>query len=247
MLFQAHYQLLIKPLLQASGDNMNKTLIALVVMILIIGLGIGMTFRPNGSTTGQVTNMNDISGSLGAVAVDDMASHHGGGVAINNDPINTNIQTIRFDNAVGQSAPNFDLMNQNGARTKLSDYLGKTVIIFFNEGAMCYPACWNQIAALMSDPRLNTDNIVTLSIVTDTKSQWDQIISSQPKLRGATILFDTNKAVSRAYDVLNVRSSMHKGSSPGHTYFIIDPQGRVSYTLDDSNMAINNNLIATKL
>ena len=212
---------------------MNKTLIAIVV-ILIIGLGIGMSYKPNSSSpTGQIVYSND------------MSSHHGDGVAVN-DPVNTNLQAIRFDSAIGQPAPNFDLLNQNGARTKLSDYIGKTVIIFFNEGEMCYPACWNQIAAL-SDSRLNTDDVVTLSIVTDTKSQWDRIISAQPNLQDVTILFDTNRAVSGAYDVLNLKSSMHKGSYPGHTYFIIDPEGKISYTLDDPNMAINNDMIAARL
>ncbi len=226
---------------------MNKAII--VVVILIVGIGIGMSFNSNSSTTGQqsVQSVNsNMNGLVVSGAVDDMASHHGGGAVVN-DPANTNLQTIRFDSAVGQSAPNFDLINQKGVKTKLSDYLGKTVIIFFNEGAMCYPACWNQIAALGGDSRFNTNNIVTLSIVGDTKAQWDQIISKQPKLQSAIILFDTNKAVSKAYDVLNLQSSMHKGSYPGHTYFIIDPQGKISFMLDDPNMAINNDVIASKL
>lgn len=214
----------------------NKILITIMVILLFTGLTIGFAFRNNNSAKKQITT-----------AYDDMSSHHGGSASVSNDPANTDLKPITFNNAVGQQAPDFELINRDGTKTRLNSYLGKTVIIFFNEGAMCYPACWSQIASLANDQRLNDGNIVALSIVTDSKSQWDQIINSQPKLRGANILFDTNKAVSQAYDVLNLPSSMHKGSSPGHTYFIIDAQGRIVYVLDDPNMAINNNLLIAKL
>ncbi|PIN77945.1 hypothetical protein COV14_04815, partial [Candidatus Woesearchaeota archaeon CG10_big_fil_rev_8_21_14_0_10_33_12] len=119
-------------------------------------------------------------------------------------------------------------------------------VLFFNEGAMCYPACWNQIASLGSDDRFNNDNVIVASIVVDAKEKWDKIIQSQPKYLSGLILFDTNTAVSDAYDVLNLPSSMHKGSFPGHTYVIIK-QGVISYVLDDPNMALNNDLLATNL
>jgi len=33
---------------------------------------------------------------------------------------------------------------------------------------------------------------------------------------------------------------MHPGSLPGHTYFIIDKEGIIRFTLDDPNMALAN-------
>ena len=40
---------------------------------------------------------------------------------------------------------------------------------------------------------------------------------------------------------------MHKGSYPGHTYFIIDKEGIIRYTKDDPSMAIRNNELAAEL
>ena len=63
----------------------------------------------------------------------------------------------------------------------------------------------------------------------------------------STILFDTAKKVSADYDVLYVDSSMHKGSYPGHTYFIIDKDMNIRYAFDDPAMAIQNDRIAAEI
>ena len=177
--------------------------------------------------------------------------HHGGSVLTGNsaseDNSNSALIPLTFASAVGQQAPDFTLTKRDGTSIKLSDFRGKTAILFFNEGSMCYPACWDQIIALAQDSRLNNGEVVSLSVVVDSKSQWDRIIASQPKYGSATILFDTNRAVSKAYGVLNMESSMHKGSYPGHSYFVIDKNGNVAFAYDDPNMAINNNLLAQKV
>ena len=152
-----------------------------------------------------------------------------------------------FENAVGKRAPDFELQDINGNTIKLSDYKGKNIILFFNEGSMCYPACWNQISSLANDERFSKEDVVALSIVVDSISQWQQILQKVPQLSKSKILFDTTKKVSAEYDVLYVDSSMHKGSYPGHTYFIVDKDGVIRYTKDDSNMAINNDEIASEL
>ena len=177
---------------------------------------------------------------------DDMSSHHGGSVQTSNDKTNLEMDKISFSSAIGQIAPDFTLTKQDGLKFTLSDYKDKTVVLFFNEGAMCYPACWDQMASLGVDERFNNDNIITASIVIDGKEKWNQILSSQPKYGSGAILFDAGAAVSRAYDVLNLPSSMHKGSFPGHTYVIIK-NGVISYVLDDPNMALNNDKLALKI
>jgi len=164
----------------------------------------------------------------------------------NNDNSNENMKTLSLSKEIGEVAPDFTLINQNGSTFTLSNYKDKTVVLFFNEGAMCYPACWDQIASLGEDKRFNNDKVITASIVVDQKDRWDRIISSQPKYGDGTILFDTNKAVSRAYDVLSAPSSMHKGIYPGHTYIIIK-KGVISYILDDPRMALNNEALVSKL
>lgn len=152
-----------------------------------------------------------------------------------------------FENAVGKQAPYFELQDINGNVVKLSDYRGKNVVLFFNEGSMCYPACWNQIGALANDKRFNSDNRVALSIVVDSQAQWRKIMQQVPQLSKSKILFDAAKKVSADYDVLYVDSSMHKGSYPGHTYFVIDKEGVIRYAKDDASMAVRNNELAAEL
>jgi len=154
---------------------------------------------------------------------------------------------IYFKEAIGQKAPDFELESIDGKTIKLSDYLGKNVVLFFNEGSMCYPACWDQIAELGNDSRFDTENIVAFSVVTDPKSQWLDIVSKSTNLAKSKIIFDTTRSTSKAYDVLNLNSSMHPGSLPGHTYFIIDKEGIIRFTMDDPNMALANNKLIKEI
>lgn len=156
-------------------------------------------------------------------------------------------EKLSFNQAVGKQAPDFSLESIDGKTIKLSDYRGKNVVLFFNEGTMCYPACWDQMVALGNDARFNTGDVVAFSVVVDQKSEWEKIIRRVPQLSKAKILFDTTRAVSSAYDVLSLPSSMHPGSYPGHTYFIIDKELIVRYIFDDPKMAIRNDLLISEL
>ncbi len=145
---------------------------------------------------------------------------------------------------IGKQAPDFTLKDLDGNTVNLNDYLGKKdVVLFFTEGAMCYPACWNQMAAFASDSRFNSSTTQAISIVVDTREEWQQIINQTSNMKGADILFDTSRAVSQKYGVLNLPSSMHPGSFPGHTYFVVDKTGVIRYALDDPMMGIRNNAI----
>ena len=141
---------------------------------------------------------------------------------------------------VGKPAPDFSLTTQAGTLFTLSAMRGKKVILFFNEGIMCYPACWNQVAALGTDKKLNTDKIITASVVVDTVSNWTTAFKKMPELGKETMLFDSSKTVSIKYGMLSLDSSMHKGSTPGHTYIIVDQDGIVRYAMDDTQMGLRN-------
>ena len=154
---------------------------------------------------------------------------------------------LSFFSAVGQKAPDFSLESIDGTTIKLSDYKGKNVVLFFTEGSMCYPACWDQMSAFENDERFNNDDTVVFSITPDQRSEWQKIIQKVPKMAKAKISFDSTRAVSSAYDVLSLASSMHKGSYPGHTYFIIDKEGIIRYTMDDPKMALRNDELFSEL
>lgn len=154
---------------------------------------------------------------------------------------------LSFTSLKGKTAPNFKLTSYDGKTYSLSQFRGKKVLLFFNEGIMCYPACWNQIAALGKDSKLNSGDSVTLSIVPDSREQWVEAVQKMPELGKETILLDPDNTVSAKYGVLNLSSSMHKGSKPGHTYIIIDKNGVIRYTYDDMNMGIHNDSLIKEL
>ncbi|MBI2592315.1 redoxin domain-containing protein [Candidatus Saccharibacteria bacterium] len=153
----------------------------------------------------------------------------------------------KLANMIGKPAPDFSLPSHNGQTFNLAQQRGKKVVLFFNEGIMCYPACWNQMASLGSDGRLNNDKVVSASIVADTKDQWVEAVKKMPELGQGTLLLDTDMAVSRQYGMLLLESSMHRGSKPGHTYVIVDEEGIVQYTSDDPQMGIRNDAIVAEL
>lgn len=141
---------------------------------------------------------------------------------------------------VGKPAPDFTLTEANGNQVSLASYRGRTTIVFFTEGLMCYPACWNQIAALGSDKDLNNGNVATVSIVNDMPNEWQMAVKKMPELGTEKMLFDTDKKVSAAYDMLYLASSMHRGERTGHTYVIIDKDGVVRDVWDDPQMGVRN-------
>ena len=144
---------------------------------------------------------------------------------------------------VGKPAPQFSLQDVRGDTYTTDSLKGKNVVLFFNEGIMCYPACWNQMAAL---PELDSSDTVALSVVIDHPSEWMSAIRQMPQLASATVLFDTDKSVSNEYGMLTVNSSMHYGSYPGHTFVVIDKQGIVRWVYDDPAMGIDNEKIASE-
>ncbi len=152
-----------------------------------------------------------------------------------------------FDSLVGKKAPDFNLISYDGKSYSLESLKGKNVVLFFSEGLMCYPACWNQIAAFGTDGRFNSGNTIALTIVNDNRNDWQNAMQQMPNLAKATILFDTDRTVSKTYGVLNLPSSMHRGQFPGHSYVIIDKNGIVGYVLDDPNMAIGNDNLITQI
>lgn len=175
------------------------------------------------------------------------------GVVIFNKPASKSSSSINkpavgnLSEMVNKPAPDFTLQDYKGNTFTLSQLKGKKVVLFFNEGIMCYPACWNQIAALSSDKKLNSDSVVTASIVPDMQAEWSEATRRMPDLAKSTILLDSDNSISNRYGMMYLPSSMHKGSKPGHTYVIIDEQGVIRYTYDDPKMGIENDRLADEL
>ena len=178
----------------------------------------------------QVTQSSDTTSST-----DD---HHGPAVAADD---------ATFKSLLDKPAPDFTLEAYDGRRISLKDLKGKNVIIFFTEGAMCYPSCWDQMVAFSKEPKFNNDKTVVLSIVVDPRSDWAEAVKQMPELSSSTVLLDIDRNISLTYGALTLTSSMHRDEFPGHTYILIDKEGIVRYLLDDEYMQIRNKELLKEL
>ena len=178
-----------------------------------------------------------------------LAAVAGGVALLNSDKTSAQKQSADTtgNGLIGKPLPNIQLTDKDGRTFSLESLKGKNAVLFFNEGLMCYPACWNQMVAFGTDPRFNSASAVAVSVVVDSPRDWQRAVAKMPDLARATTLFDRGAIVSRQLGVLSLASSMHPGQVPGHTYVLLDTQGIVREVLDDPNMGVNNNVIIQKI
>ncbi|MDP3763311.1 MAG: redoxin domain-containing protein [bacterium] len=205
-----------------NNNNNNKkspvlTTVVISALVLALGYFLFKSSPQNPSQTATTDNMHN--GSTGA-------------------PISEQLNSL-----VGKPMPDIQLSDKDGKIYTATDFKGKNTVLFFNEGLMCYPACWNQIASFGSDERFNSDTTQAISVVVDSVNDWQRAIAQMPQLAKANTMFDTDANASRQLGVLTTASSMHRGSLPGHTYLLIDKNGIVRYVFDDPNMAMANDML----
>ena len=234
-----------------------------------LGLGVqsgeGLPGHKTGGKPAKRDNSILILGILGIVvvaviAVVVYAGHHPGGpdhlasptpatVVASKTPAPAVASTsvMSFNDLKDKPAPAFSLTDLNGKVYTRESLRGKTAVLFFTEGLMCYPACWNQIIGFDRDARFKGWDIMALSIVVDPKEEWQNAIKKLPELGQGTVLFDVGGAVSTKFGMLTAKSSMHFGAMPGHTYVLMDKDGIVRYIFDDVNMGVRNDLLITEI
>lgn len=184
-----------------------------------------------------------VAGSLYLMSRGDGGSQTGGAAGADSMHAPAAVSPGSFNDLVGKPIPAFSLRDRNGTEYSADNLKGKKVVLFFNEGIMCYPACWNQMVALATDPRFGGSDIAALSVVIDQPSDWQSAIQKMPDLGKAIVLFDSGKSVSQSFGMLTVPSSMHYGSYPGHSFVLVDKQGIVRSAFDDPNMGIDNDRV----
>ncbi|MGI8873195.1 MAG: peroxiredoxin family protein [Egibacteraceae bacterium] len=129
----------------------------------------------------------------------------------------------------GQGAPSFTLASTDGGTLGLDDLAGDRTLLYFQEGLMCQP-CWDQLvdieAQLDEFRALGIDRVVT--VTTDPYSALVQKV----ELEGITtpVLADEDRSVSAAFDTLGY--GMMGGSTNGHTFIVLDQDGRVAWRAD---------------
>ena len=215
-----------------SNNNNNKKFpVVTIVIVSVAVLALGyFLFKSSPDNSANSARINQTA------STDD---HHGSGsMAANSDQLNA---------LVGKPMPGIELKDKDGKTYTATDFKGKNTVLFFNEGLMCYPACWNQIAAFGSDERFNSGEIQAISVVVDSASDWQRAVAKMPQLAKANTMFDTGAGASGRLGMLATASSMHRGSLPGHTYVVIDKEGVVRYVFDDPNMAMANDMLFGKI
>jgi len=133
---------------------------------------------------------------------------------------------------VGATAPDFTLPEVEGGTFILSSYRSRAnVLLFFNEGLSCAP-CLNQMTEL---DQLNQQfaglDVVAVSITGDSPrllASWAQ--ASGPQY--SKVLSDQSLTVSRMYDMLGPNVSMMPGSAPGHSFILVNKDGRIVWRQD---------------
>mgnify|MGYP000884330592 CR=1 FL=1 len=133
------------------------------------------------------------------------------------------------DSTAAAQAPAFTLKTTAGTTVSLSDYRGKPVILYFNEGAGC-GACTQQMASIERDPGFAEAGITVLSIVMNTRAQIQPDLDSFG-VKTPYLLDDGT--VSKAYDVLG--KGMH-ANLPGHGFVLIDAAGIQRWKADYPSM-----------
>ena len=140
--------------------------------------------------------------------------------------------------AIGTTAPDFTLPDQNGVEHTLSDYRGQKVVLYF------YPkdntsGCTKQ-ACLFGDlyPQFQEKGAVVLGVSKDS-------VASHKKFEEKyglpfTLLSDTEKTVHMAYDVWKEKKTAGKVSfGTVRTTYLIDEQGVIVKAFDKVKAAEN--------
>jgi len=115
-------------------------------------------------------------------------------------------------------APSFSLKTTAGTTVSLSDYRGKPVVLYFNEGAGC-GSCTQQMAAIEKDPAFAQAGIIVLPVVMNTAAEIEPDLQ---RFGVKTPYLLDDGTVSKAYGVLG--KGMHEGL-PGHGFVLIDKDG----------------------
>lgn len=131
----------------------------------------------------------------------------------------------------GQKAPQFEVKNEKGELVKLSDYLGKKVVLYFYPKDAT-PGCTAQACDLRDNyDALLKAGYVVLGVSSDDEKSHKKFIEKQSL--PFPLLADTDLKVHEAYGTW-VEKSMYgrKYMGTARTTFVIDEKGEIAEIIE---------------
>ena len=128
---------------------------------------------------------------------------------------------------IGQKAPEFSLFNTDKKEVKLSDFLGKKVIIHFFPQAFT-GTCTTQLCTMRDNFGYYTNlNAVVLGISVDSVFTLGKFKEEQSY--NFDLLSDFNKETSRAYGSLYENWILNMQGVSKRSAFVLDEEGKIVY------------------
>ncbi|MCW1359877.1 thioredoxin-dependent thiol peroxidase [Campylobacter sp. US33a] len=128
---------------------------------------------------------------------------------------------------IGEKAPNFELLNQDGVKIALKDFLGKKVILYF------YPkdntlGCTQEACDFSANyDKFGDKNAVIIGISPDSVNSHEKFITKFDLKH--ILLSDSEKEVAKMYGVWGLKKNYGKEyEGIIRSTFIIDEAGKIS-------------------
>lgn len=147
---------------------------------------------------------------------------------------------------VGDTAPQFTLLDQDGEEISLSDYLNQRVLIYFYPKAMT-PGCTIQACGLRDNMNiLKNKGVDVIGISTDKPEKLSRF--SEKELLNFTLLSDEDHKVAEAFGVWGEKSFMGKTYDGIHRVsFLVNADGKIEQVFDDFKTSNHHEIILNYL
>ena len=123
---------------------------------------------------------------------------------------------------VGDTAPDFSLLDERGLPVSLKDYLGKKVVVLYFYPKDFTPGCTAEACSFRDDYKpIQDKGAVVIGVSLD--SVESHLKFSEKYMLPFTILSDHKKEVAKAYGVLGVGGFLAK-----RVTFVIDKDGKIA-------------------
>ena len=124
--------------------------------------------------------------------------------------------------AIGDTAPDFFLMDEKGLPVSLRDFLGKKIVVLYFYPKDFTPGCTAEACSFRDNYKIYQDKgAIVIGISLDSVESHSKF--SEKYNLPFDILSDKNKEVAKAYGVLGIA-----GLAARRVTFIIDKKGRIA-------------------